>query len=167
MFQLPFIRQDFLLFLSSSTSVNSGVDHRRPFAASLAASASACCLYIASPELHGSLRQRIGPWPLIASGVITLQRFLQIADGRLSNGAAFALLDLSRPCFRPAPSRWNAPAHRHGFLASTASRRFLSSAALASASLDHLLDVGLGQTAGGLDADLLLLARSPCPLPTR
>src|SRR5207237_4245058 len=40
---------DFLLFLSSSTSVNSA-STTSSLAASLAASASACCLYMASPS---------------------------------------------------------------------------------------------------------------------
>src|SRR5256885_5417704 len=40
---------DFLLFLSSSTSVNSA-STTSSLAASLAASLSACCLYIASPS---------------------------------------------------------------------------------------------------------------------
>src|SRR5450755_3089750 len=43
-------------------------------------------------ELHGSLRQRIG-LGLDRLGIVTLQRFLQIADGVL-DGAALALLDL-------------------------------------------------------------------------
>src|SRR5437899_1175708 len=43
-------------------------------------------------ELHGSLRQRVG-LGLDRLGIVTLQRFLQIADGVL-DGAALALLDL-------------------------------------------------------------------------
>ena len=44
------------------------------------------------------------------------------------------------------------------FFASAPSRRFLSSSANCSASLDHLLDVGVLQTARRLNADLLFLA---------
>src|SRR6266849_6702582 len=46
---MPAVQADFLLFLSSSTSVNSA-STTSSFAASLAASLSACCLYMASPS---------------------------------------------------------------------------------------------------------------------
>src|SRR6476646_5117227 len=71
-------------------------------------------------QLHRSLRQRVG-LGLDRLGIVALQRFLQVADGILDAAASAFSVECT------SASAW--------FLASTASRRFLSAAALASASL--------------------------------
>src|ERR1700712_1938774 len=105
-------------------------------------------------KLHGSLRQRIA-LGLDRLGIVALQRFLQIADGIL-NGAALGFLDLRAVFGQGLLGRMHQPVgmvlgiHRLAAL--------LVLGGVGFGVLDHLLDVGFGQTARGLDADLLLLA---------
>src|ERR1700710_3017211 len=128
----PYVKSyaDFLLFLSSSTSVNSA-STTSSFAASLAASLSACCLYIASPSF--------------IEACATALVLVLMASASSPFSASFKSLTASSMARRPLPSTFE-PCSANAFsvectkasawfLASTASRRFLSSAALASASL--------------------------------
>src|ERR1700733_8349591 len=124
------VQADFLLFLSSSTSVNSA-STTSSFAASLAASLSACCLYIASPSFIEACASVL-LLALIASASSPFSASFKSLMA--SSMARRSLSSTFEPCSASAfsvectrPSAW--------FLASTASRRFLSSAALASASL--------------------------------
>src|ERR1700727_2969463 len=105
-------------------------------------------------ELHGSLRQRIG-LGLDRLGIVALQRFLQVADGVL-DGAALALLDL-RAMFG---QRLLGGMHQAVGVVLGVDRlaALLVLGGVGLGILDHLLDVGFGQTAGCLDPDLLLLA---------
>src|ERR1039458_965696 len=105
-------------------------------------------------ELHGSLRQRVG-LGLDRLGIVTLQRFLQIADG-VFDRAALALLDLGTMFGQRLLGRMH-----HGVGMVLGVDRFAAFLVLGGVGLgvlDHLLDIGFGQTAGCLDADLLLLA---------
>src|SRR6202047_3469555 len=105
-------------------------------------------------ELHGSLRQRVG-LGLDRLGIVTLQRFLQIADGVL-DGAALALLDLRAMFGQRLLGRMD-----QGVGVVLGIDRFAAFLVLGGVGLGvlyHLLDVGFGQTAGRLDPDLLLLA---------
>src|ERR1700730_589060 len=103
-------------------------------------------------ELHGSLRQRVG-LGLDRFGVVTLQRFLQIADGVL-DGAALALLDLGTMFGQRLLGGM-----RQSVGMVLGVDRFAALLVLGGIGLgvlDHLLDVGFGQSAGRLDHDLLL-----------
>src|SRR5882757_5788683 len=105
-------------------------------------------------KLHGSLRQRVG-LGLDRLGIVALQRFLQIADGIL-DGAALAFLDLRAVL---GQSLLGGMHQRVGMILGV--HRLAALLVLGGVGLgvlDHLLDVGFGQTARGLDADLLLLA---------
>src|SRR5258708_39524416 len=105
-------------------------------------------------ELHGSLRQRVG-LGLDRLGIVSLQRFLQIADG-IFDGAALALLDLRTMFGQRLLGRMH---QTIGMVLGV--DRFAALLVLGGIGLgvlDHLLDVGLRQTAGCLDPDLLLLA---------
>src|SRR3954469_10204011 len=105
-------------------------------------------------ELHGSLRQRVG-FGLDRLGIVALQRFLQIADGIL-DGAALAFLDLRAVLGQRLLGRMH---QRVGMVLGV--HRLAALLVLGGVGLgvlDHLLDVGLGQAARRLDADLLLLA---------
>src|SRR3954469_6241231 len=106
-------------------------------------------------ELHGSLRQRVA-LGLDRLGILALQRFLQIADGIL-DGAAFAFLDLGAVLGQRLLGRMHQPVGMVLGVHRLAALLVLGGVGLGI--LDHLLDVGFGQTARGLDADLLLLAR--------
>src|ERR1700759_5251487 len=105
-------------------------------------------------KLHGSLRQRIA-LGLDRLGIVALQRFLQVADGIL-DGAALAFLDLRAMLGQRLLGRMHQSVgmvlgvHRLAAL--------LVFGGVGFGVLDHLLDVGLRQTARSLDADLLLLA---------
>src|SRR3981081_2249796 len=105
-------------------------------------------------QLHPSLRQRIG-LGLYARGVVALQRFLQIADG-VFDGAAVVLRNframLGQRLLGRMHQRVGMVLGVHGLTA------LLVLGGIGLGVLDHLLDVGLGQTAGCLDPDLLLLA---------
>src|SRR3954454_18741693 len=105
-------------------------------------------------ELHRSLRQRVG-LGLDGLGVVALQRFLQIADGVL-DGAALALLDL-RTVFG---QRLLGGMHQRVGMVLGVDRlaALLVLGRIGLGILDHLLDVGFRQAAGGLNPDLLLLA---------
>src|ERR1700738_4494844 len=105
-------------------------------------------------ELTGTLRQRVG-LGLDRFRVVTLQRFLQIADS-VFDGAALALGDL-RAMFG---QRLFGRMHQRVGMVLGVDRlaAFLVLGGVGLGVLDHLLDVGFRQTAGGLDADLLLLA---------
>src|SRR6476646_5117225 len=94
----PACYADFLLFLSSSTSVNSA-STTSSLAASLAASLSACCLYMASPSFIEA-----------CASVLVL---VLIASASSPFSASFRSLTASSMP-RRAPSQWNAPAHPHG-----------------------------------------------------
>src|SRR3954468_10806708 len=98
-------------------------------------------------ELHGSLRQRVG-FGLDRLGILALQRFLEIADGVL-DGAALAFLDL-RTVFgqRLLGGMHQAVGMVLGIDRLTA---LLILGRIGLGVLDHLLDVGVGQTAGCLN----------------
>src|SRR5882757_8139982 len=100
-------------------------------------------------ELHGSLRQRIG-LGLDRLGIVALQRFLQIADG-VFDGAALALLDL-RAVFG---QRLLGGMHQSVGMVLGIDRlaAFLVLGGVGFGVLDHLLDVGFRQAAGGLNPD--------------
>src|SRR5882762_3829171 len=105
-------------------------------------------------ELHRSLRQRVG-LGLDRLGIVTLQRFLQIADG-IFDGAALALLD-----FRTMLGQRLLGGMHQSVGMVLGIDRFATLLVLGGVGfgvLDHLLDVGFRQAAGGLDPDLLLLA---------
>src|ERR1700688_1815308 len=102
-------------------------------------------------ELHGSLRQRVG-LGLDRLGIVPLQRFLQIADG-VFDGAALALLDLRAMFGQRLLGRMYQPVGM--VLGVDRLAAFLVFGGIGLGVLDHLLDVGLGQTAGCLDPDLL------------
>src|SRR6266446_10445838 len=105
-------------------------------------------------ELHRSLRQGVG-LGLDRFGIVPLQRFLQIADGVL-DGAAFTLLDLRTMFGQRLLGRMH-----QGVGMVLGIDRFAALLVLGGVGLgvlDHLLDVGFRQAAGGLDPDLLLLA---------
>src|SRR6202521_6259943 len=105
-------------------------------------------------ELHRSLRQRVA-LGLDRLGIVALQRFLQIADSVL-DGAALALLDLGAMFGQRPLGRMH---QRVGMVLGV--DRFAALLVLGGVGLgvlDPLLDVGFRQTAGCLDADLLLLA---------
>src|SRR6195952_4641685 len=105
-------------------------------------------------KLHGSLRQRIG-LGLDRLGIVALQRFLQIADGVL-DGAALAFLDLRAVLGQRLFGRMHQPVGVVLGVHRLAALLVLRGVGLGV--LDHLLDLGFGQAARGLDADLLLLA---------
>src|SRR3984957_12724649 len=96
-------------------------------------------------ELHRSLRQRIG-LGLDRLGIVALQRFLQIADG-VFDGPALALLDL-RAVFG---QRLLGGMHQRVGMVLGIDRlaALLVLGGVGLGVLDHLLDVGFGQTAGG------------------
>src|ERR1019366_9373242 len=98
-------------------------------------------------ELHGSLRQRIG-LGLDRLGIVTLQRFLQFADG-VFDGTALALLDLGAMFGQRLLGRM----HQGVGMVLGVDRfaAFLVLGGVGLGVLDHLLDVGFGQTAGRLD----------------
>src|SRR6201986_3578226 len=105
-------------------------------------------------QLHRSLRQRIG-LGLDRLGIVALQRFLQIADGIL-DGAALAFGDF-RTVLR---QRLLGGVHQRVGMVLGIDRlaALLVGRGIGLGVLHHLVDVGLRQAAGGLDADLLLLA---------
>src|ERR1019366_4322764 len=88
-------------------------------------------------------------------GIVTLQRFLQIADG-VFDGAALALLDLGAMFGQRLLGRM----HQGVGMVLGVDRfaAFLVLGGVGLGVLDHLLDVGFGQAAGRLDPNLLLLA---------
>src|SRR6266478_4659703 len=105
-------------------------------------------------ELHRSLRQRVG-LGLDRLGILALQRFLQIADG-VFDGAALGLGDLRAMLGqRLLGGLRNLDSVVLGVDRLAA---FLVLGGVGLGVLDHLLDVGLGQSAGGLNPDLLFLA---------
>src|SRR6267378_5259204 len=92
-------------------------------------------------ELHRGLRQRVG-LGLDRLGIVTLQRFLQIADGVL-DGAALALLDF-RAMF--GQRLLGGMHHAVGMvLGVDRGAAFLVLGGVGFGVLDHLLDVGFGQ----------------------
>src|SRR5665213_3735836 len=97
-------------------------------------------------ELHGSLRQRVG-LGLDRLGIITLQRFLEIADCVL-DGATLVIGDL-RAMFG---QRLLGGMHQTVGMVLGVDRlaALLVLGGVGLGVLDHLLDVGLGQTAGCL-----------------
>src|SRR4051794_31511796 len=101
-------------------------------------------------ELHRNLRQRIG-LGLDRLGVIALQRFLQVTDG-VFDGAAFAFFDLRAMLGQ----RLLGGMHQRVGMVLGVDRlaAFLVLGGVGFGVLDHLLDVGFGQAAGGLDANL-------------
>src|SRR6195256_6239800 len=105
-------------------------------------------------ELHRSLRQRVG-LGLDRLGIVTLQRFLQIADGVL-DGAALALLNLRAMLGQRLLGGMHQSIGMVLGIDRLAALLVLGGVGLGV--LDHLLDVGFRQPAGGLDPDLLLLA---------
>src|SRR5882672_2966831 len=106
-------------------------------------------------ELHRSLRQRVG-LGLDRLGIVTLQRFLQIADG-VFDGAALAFLDFRTMFGQRLLGRVYQSVGMILGIDRFATLLVLGGVGLGV--LDHLLDVGFRQTAGGLNPDLLLLAR--------
>src|ERR1700686_1356904 len=105
-------------------------------------------------ELHRSLRQRVG-LGLDRLGIVALQRFLQIADGVL-DGAPVGLGNL-RAMFG---QRLLGGMHQAVGVVLGVDRlaALLVLGRVGLGVLDHLLDVGFRQAAGGLGPDLLLLA---------
>src|SRR5437879_11276255 len=91
-------------------------------------------------ELHRSLRQRVG-LGLDRLGIVTLQRFLQIADG-VFDGAALALLDLRTMLGQ----RFLGRVHQSVGMVLGVDRfaAFLVLGGIGLGVLDHLLDVGFG-----------------------
>src|SRR6266849_8254711 len=105
-------------------------------------------------ELHRSLRQRVG-LGLDRLGVVALQRFLQIADG-VFDGAALGVRDLRAVFGQRLLGRMH---QRVGVvLGVDRLAALLVLGRIGLGVLDHLLDVGFGQTAGCLNPDLLFLA---------
>src|SRR6187402_3568466 len=105
-------------------------------------------------ELHRSLRQRVG-LGRDRLGILALQRFLQIADGVL-DGAALALFHLGAVF---GQGLLGGVHQRVGVVLGVDRRTaLLVRGGIGLCVLDHLLDVGFGQTAGCLDPDLLCLA---------
>src|SRR5690349_20680200 len=105
-------------------------------------------------QLHRSLRKRVS-LGLDGLGIVALQRFLEVADGVL-DGAALALGDLRAMFGQRLLGRMH---QRVGMVLGVdrlAALLVLGRVGLGV--LDHLLDVGFGQTAGCLDPDLLFLA---------
>src|SRR6195952_2061153 len=100
-------------------------------------------------KLHGSLRQRVG-LGLDRLGIVALQRFLQIADGVL-DGATLGFLDL-RTVFG---QRLLGGVHQAVGMVLGIDRfaALLVLGRIGLGVLDHLLDVGVGQTAGRLNPD--------------
>src|SRR6516165_1792267 len=106
-------------------------------------------------KLHRSLGQRIG-LGLDRLGIVTLQRFLEVADGIL-DGAALGVGDLRAVLGQCLLGRMH---QRVGMvLGVNRLAALLVRGRIGLGILDHLLDVGFRQAAGGLDADLLLLPR--------
>src|SRR5260370_27629500 len=105
-------------------------------------------------EFHRSLRQRVG-LGLDRLGIVTLQRFLQIADGVL-DGAALAFLDLRTMLGQRLLGGMHQSVGMVLGIDRFATLLVLGGVGLGV--LDHLLDVGFRQAAGGLDPDLLFLA---------
>src|SRR5262249_14532888 len=105
-------------------------------------------------QLHRSLRQRVG-LGLDRLGIVALQRFLEVADGVL-DGAAFGFADLRAVL---GQRLLGGMYQRVGMvLGVDRLAPLLVGHRIGFGVLDHLVDVGLRQAAGGLDADLLLLA---------
>src|SRR6266850_7401697 len=104
-------------------------------------------------ELHRSLRQRVG-LGLDRLGIVTLQCFLQIADG-VFDGAALAFLDFRTMLGQRLLGRVYQSVGMILGIDRFATLLVLGGVGLGV--LDHLLDVGFRQTAGGLNPDLLLL----------
>src|SRR6266404_7801265 len=105
-------------------------------------------------ELHRNLRQRIG-LGLDRLRVVALERFLQITD-RVFDGATIGFRNLRTVFGQRLLGRVH---QRVGMVLGI--DRFAPLLVLGGVGLgvlDHLLDVGFGQTAGGLNANLLLLA---------
>src|SRR3984893_12639189 len=105
-------------------------------------------------QLHRSLRRRVG-LGLDRLGVVALQRFLQIADGVLDR-TALRLADLRTVLGK----RLLGGMHQRLGVVLGVDRlaALLVRLGIGFGVLDHLVDVGFRQAAGGLDADLLLLA---------
>src|SRR5579859_6758600 len=105
-------------------------------------------------QLHRGLRQRVG-LGLDRLGIVALQRFLQVADGILDR-TALAVADLRAvlgECLLGGMHQ------RVGVvLGVDRLAALLVGRGVGFGVLDHLIDVGFRQAAGGLDADLLLLA---------
>src|SRR3984885_1490207 len=106
-------------------------------------------------ELHRGLRQRIG-LGLDRFGIIALQRFLEVADG-IFNRAALGVRNLRSMLGK----RLLGGMHQRIGVVLGVDRlaALLVLGRIGLGILDHLVDVGFGQTAGCLDADLLFLAR--------
>src|SRR5690349_11668130 len=99
-------------------------------------------------QLHRSLRQRVG-LGLDRLGVVALQRFLQVADGVL-DGAALGLGDLRAVFGERLLGRMH---QRVGMvLGIHRLAPLLVGGGIGLGVLDHLVDVGFRQAAGGLDA---------------
>src|SRR3954470_16907551 len=105
-------------------------------------------------ELHRSLRQRVG-LGLDGLGVVALQRFLEVADGVLDR-TAFLVGDLRAMLGECLLGRMHKTIGMVFGVDRLAALLVLDRIGLGV--LDHLLDVGFGQTAGCLNPDLLLLA---------
>src|SRR6516164_2039435 len=105
-------------------------------------------------ELHRGLGQRIGLGGN-RLGVVALQVFLEIGH-RILDGAALALAHLGAVLGERLLRRMD---QRLGVvLGLDLSLALLVLLGMGFSILHHALDVGLGQSAGGLDPDLLLLA---------
>ncbi len=147
---------------SASTTFSSLAEPWSPASAPAAPASSApgapsACLRLVErlAELHQSLQS--GPRSLPRSPSTSSPSFTAFSSAERLRSAALSSAETLSPasfsCFSVvwiSASAW--------FLASTSFLRFLSSAACGFGVLDHLLDVGVGQAARGLDADLLLLA---------
>src|SRR6202030_1167739 len=100
------------------------------------------------------LRERVG-LGLDRLGIVALQSFLQIANGIL-DGAAFGFRDFRAMLGERLLGRMH---QRVGVvLGVDGLAALLVGHSVSLGVLDHLVDVGFRQAAGGLDADLLLLA---------
>src|SRR3984885_12385853 len=107
-------------------------------------------------ELHRSLLQRIG-FGRDRFRIGALQGFLEIGHG-VFDGAAFGLADLGAVFGQRLLGHMD---KRLGVvLRLDLGFALLVFLGVSFGILDHLLDVALGEAAGGLDADLLLLARA-------
>src|SRR6516165_5354544 len=106
-------------------------------------------------KLHRRLRERVGLC-LDRLGIVALQSFLQVADGVL-DGAALALGNLRTVLGKCLLGG----VHQRVGMVLGVDRlaALLVGGRIGLGVLDHLFDVGFRQAAGGLDADLLLLAR--------
>src|SRR5580704_18555723 len=105
-------------------------------------------------ELHRRLRQRVGLGG-DRVGVTALQGFLEVGHGVL-DGATVSLTDLRAVLGQRLLGRVDQSLGV--VLGLDLGLALLVVLGVSLGVLDHLLDVGLGKTAGSLDADLLLLA---------